>query len=118
VSVPKPRACPTLARTGEQRVGVIDAVDVEAGFSKEMRVPTLTTRDVEHTGADGEAKDLEDAANFLPIAAEAEKRFVFMEVAIVEERCPPLASVRTALAQKKTGSRYAPKTASIAALIS
>jgi len=75
---------------------------------------TLTTRYVEYTRAVGQSEELDESSYFLPIALEREKRAVLQEIVGVEGRLPPLARFR----QKKTGSRYAPKTASIAARIS
>jgi hypothetical protein len=79
-----------------------------------MRVPALTARYIQHARADWQTEQIDEACNFLSIALGREEEAVLTEIVGVECRLPPLARFR----QKKTGSRYAPKTASIAARIS
>ena len=105
---------PTFARYVEQLLRVVEAVDVVAGFREEMRVPALPARYVEHARANRKSQQLDKARYFLSVALGREEKTVLTEIVGVECRLPPLARFR----QKKTGSRYAPKTASIAARIS
>lgn len=74
----------------------------------------LTTWDVEYPRPDGETEELDNARCFLAIALERKQWPILEEIVGVEGRLPPLFR----LGQKKTGSRYAPKTDSIAARIS
>jgi hypothetical protein len=96
---------PALPRASEQLLGVVDAVDIEACFGEQVRVPPLAAGDVEHARADRQAEDVDDARHFLSVTPLAEERLVLVEVSLVEERCPPLVRTRTAWRQKKTGSR-------------
>jgi hypothetical protein len=79
-----------------------------------MCVPALTAWNVEESRADRQLEQLDQTRCLATVTCECEERAVLEEVVSVERRLPPLAF----LFQKKTGSRYAPKTASIAALIS
>ena len=77
-------------------------------------MPALSARHVEHARPNRKSQQLDKARYFLSVALGREKKTVLTEIVGVEGRLPPLARFR----QKKTGSRYAPKTASIAARIS
>ena len=79
-----------------------------------MRVSPLSTGYVQQARANWKRKQLDEARYFLSVALGREEKTVLTEIVGVECRLPPLARFR----QKKTGSRYAPKTASIAARIS
>jgi len=114
VSVAEIRARPALPRDLEQVVGVVESIDVVARFSEQVRVPSLAARDVQHARADGKSKQLDEPRDFRASSFGCEQRAVLEKIVRVERRLPPLA----ALLQKNTGSRYAPKTVSIAARIS
>lgn len=79
-----------------------------------MRMSALSARNVEYTRSDRQTQNLYETRRFLTIALGREKRCILQEIVVVERRLPPLAR----FFQKKTGSRYAPNTASIAARIS
>ena len=92
-------------------------------------MPPLTARAIEDTGPVREPEELEDPCDLLPIARRLEERLVLVQVARVEMPLPPFAGCRRRRAgaplrasprraQKKTGSRYAPKTLSSASRIS
>ena len=80
-------------------------------------MPALPARDVEDARAGGKRQDLEESGHLAPVAREIEDRLVFEQVVGVEVGLPPLAG-RAGARQKKTGSRYAPKTSSSARRIS
>jgi hypothetical protein len=79
-----------------------------------VRVPALPARYIENARANRKREQLDETRYFLAVALGREEKTVLTEIVGVEGRLPPLARFR----QKKTGSRYAPKTASIAARIS
>jgi hypothetical protein len=79
-----------------------------------MRVPSLTAWHVQNTRPDGKSEQIYQPSDLLAVALWREKKTVLEQIVGVERRLPPLARCR----QKKTGSRYAPKTDSIAARIS
>jgi hypothetical protein len=79
-----------------------------------MRVATLPARYVQNSRANRQLEDLDETRRFFSIALRCEEEAVLTEIVGVECRLPPLAR----LLQKKTGSRYAPNTVSIAARIS
>jgi hypothetical protein len=81
-----------------------------------MRVTALTTGRIQDARADRQTEQLYYATSFSAIALRREDRTVFPEVMRIEIVFPPLPP--RSMAQKKTGSRYAPKTSSIAARIS
>jgi hypothetical protein len=81
-------------------------------------VPPLAAGRVHHARADREAEHLERARHLPAVTLEAEERPVLFQVLSVEEGRPPFGAARVRQGQKKTGSRYAPKTSSIAARIS
>lgn len=74
----------------------------------------LPARHIEHARANRQLEELNETRYFLAIALGREEEAVFPEIVGVESRLPPLAR----FLQKKTGSRYAPNTVSIAARIS
>jgi hypothetical protein len=77
-------------------------------------MPTLTAGYIQKTGAIWQCEQIDEPRYLLSIAREREKQAVLPEIVGVECRLPPLAR----FLQKKTGSRYAPNTVSIAARIS
>ena len=79
-----------------------------------MGVPSLSTRDIEHARADGQLENFDQPRDFAAGSLRGKKRAVLQEIVGVEGGLPPLFSS----GQKKTGSRYAPKTDSMAARIS
>lgn len=79
-----------------------------------MRVTALPARDVENSRSDRQTQDFLQPRDLDPVAPQVEDRLVLPQVMGVECRLPPLRG----FLQKKTGSRYAPKTDSIAARIS
>ena len=93
---------------------IIQPVDPESGLSQEVSVTSLTTRHIENARALRKSQHLDYARCFDAVALESENRLVFQEIPGVEIRLPPLPR----FLQKKTGSRYAPNTSSIAARIS
>jgi hypothetical protein len=78
---------------------------------------SLTARDVEHARAGRKSEHIDQTRRLTPIALEREQRLVLEQILIVEVRLPPFGAL-LGQAQKKTGSRYAPNTSSIAARIS
>lgn len=79
-----------------------------------MGVAPLATRHVENARCHRQPEQLYEARRFPTIALGREQETVFQEIVGIEGRLPPLAR----FLQKKTGSRYAPNTDSIAARIS
>jgi hypothetical protein len=79
-----------------------------------MGVAPLATRDVENARCHRQPEQLYETRRFPTIALGREQEPVFQEIVGIEGRLPPLAR----FLQKKTGSRYAPNTDSIAARIS
>ena len=79
-----------------------------------MGVAALATRYIENARARRESQQLDQSRSFLAVALECKKRAVLEQVVGVERGLPPLFR----FLQKKTGSRYAPNTVSIAARIS
>jgi len=120
--VAKRGACAARPSTREQVARQIETVDVEPRFRQQVGVAPLATRDVEYPRTGREAKQLEETPYFPPISREVEDGAVFAQVLGIEVRRPPVAFPGSLFpwsrAQKKTGSRYAPKTVSSAARIS
>ncbi len=79
-----------------------------------MRVSSLSARDIENASTRRQSKKLDESRRLLTITLECEQKSVLEKVVGVKSGFPPLLR----LLQKKTGSRYAPKTVSIAARIS
>lgn len=109
------RARPASPCACEECLREIEAVDVKSRFGEQMTVPPLSARHVEDPCVGGQAKDVDESRDFTPIALESEQWLVLPEVLVVEVPRPPLA---VPIAQKNTGSRYAPNTLSSAARIS
>jgi hypothetical protein len=103
-----------LQSGGQQLSRVVDAVYSKPCFREQVCVAALTAWRIEDARAKGESEPINDARSLSTIALGCEYRSVFKEVMRIEIAFPPL---RLA-AQKNTGSRYAPKTSSIAARIS
>ena len=82
----------------------------------------LTARDIQNARASGKAKQLDQPTDIATIAREIEDRLILEQILGVEVRLPPIDFPGSLLpgrrSQKKTGSRYAPNTFSIAARIS
>ncbi len=114
VGVAKVGAGPAIARDLQEILGVIDRVDVVSRFREQVRVSALTTRNVENPRANRQSQQVNESRDFGACAFRCKQRAVLQQVVGVERGLPPLDS----LLQKKTGSRYAPKTDSIAARIS
>ena len=74
----------------------------------------LSARRVEHTSSYGKSQDVDDPRHLGAIALRSEDRCVLEKVLRIEIAFPPLRAAR----QKKTFSRYAPNTDSMAARIS
>jgi hypothetical protein len=79
-----------------------------------MRVAALAARHIENARPRGKLQQIDETRDFPAVALEREERLVLEEIMRVEVRRPPVGFRR----QKKTGSRYAPYTSSIAARIS
>ena len=77
-------------------------------------MPALAARHVENARFCRQSEQVYQARSLLAIPLGGEQKAVLEEIVGVECRLPPLAR----FLQKKTGSRYAPKTVSIAARIS
>lgn len=107
--------CPARASPCQQRGREIQSVDAKPGLGEQMTVPALPARHVEHPRVGGQSEQFEQARDLLPVALEREQWLVLAQIVLVEVPRPPLAFPS---AQKKTGSRYAPKTLSSAARIS
>jgi len=126
-------------REAQQVRGEVEAIHVEPRLGKEVGVASLPAREVEHACAGGEGEQLDEARHLLAILDEVEEGLVLAHVARIEVGGPPVAAHRTRLVargvtrvgaracrprparspgQKKTGSRYAPNSASSAARIS
>lgn len=81
----------------------------------------LAAGTIQHACAGGQLEELEQTRDLAPVLLRPEDRLVLEEILRVEIRAPPLgggAAVPARRPQKKTGSRYAPNTSSIAARIS
>jgi hypothetical protein len=79
-----------------------------------VSVPSLPAWDVENPRSNRKPKHVDDPRCFLTVPLEREYRLILEQIMGVEIRLPPFGG----LFQKKTGSRYAPNTSSIAARIS
>jgi hypothetical protein len=79
-----------------------------------MRVSSLPARHVEDACTRRKLQNIEQPRYFVPVALEREEGLVLEQILGVEIRRPPVGFGD----QKKTGSRYAPYTSSIAARIS
>ena len=77
-------------------------------------MPSLATRDVEDPRTDRQLENVQQPGDIAAVLLGSEQRLVLEQVVGVEIRRPPFGPC----AQKKTGSRYAPKTSSIARRIS
>ena len=77
-------------------------------------MPALPTGNVEDPRTDRQLEDLDEPRRIAAVLLRGEERLVLEQVVGVEVRRPPLRSCT----QKNTGSRYAPKTSSIARRIS
>lgn len=102
------------SRDLQQRLRIVESIDLVARLGQQVSMPALPTREVEYTRAIRKPENVDDARSFGSIPLELEDRLVFEKVAGVEIRLPPFSG----FLQKKTGSLYAPKTSSIAARIS
>ena len=80
---------------------VVNAIDIVACFSQQMRVPTLAARNVEDARPNGQSQDVDKARYLAPVAFRSKKRLVLEEIVGVKRGFPPLA----AFLQKNTGSR-------------
>ena len=107
------RPRPALARNLQKMLGIIETVDSIARLGQQVCMPSLSARYVEYARSYGETKYIDNARGFMTIALGGENRLILEQILGVEVRLPPLA-----FPQKNTGSRYAPKTSSIAARIS
>ena len=105
---------PTLKSGSQELSRIIDAVYAEPRFGKQVRVTALTTRRIENARANRKSEHIDNSRSLRAVALGREYRSVFKEVVRIEIAFPPL-QLST---QKNTGSRYAPKTSSIAARIS
>jgi hypothetical protein len=114
------RTCPLTLRQRKQFRRIVDAVDSKARLGQQVRVTSLTARRIQDTRPDRQTEQLDYATSFRAIALRRKDRTVFPEVMRIEIAFPPLPLPlpRRSVAQKKTGSRYAPNTSSIAARIS
>lgn len=108
------RPAAALGGESEKLARVVDAVDAEAGFRQKMSVSPLSARRVENARSHRQPEDFDYPSCLGARALRREYRIVFPEVLRVEIAFPPLGLTT----QKNTGSRYAPKTSSIAARIS
>jgi len=104
----------TLFRAVEQRLGVVQAIDVEPGFREQVCMAALPARHIEDPRSDRQLEQLQQPRDIPPILLRREQRLVLQEIVGVEVRRPPFRGS----AQKNTGSRYAPNTSSIARRIS
>ena len=109
------RASPARTCAREECLREIEAVEVKSRFGEQMAVPSLPARHVEDARARGQPEDVDESRDLTPIALEREQWLVLAQVLVVEVPRPPLT---VPIAQKKTGSRYAPNTLSSAARIS
>jgi hypothetical protein len=109
-SVTKVLTGPAFLGDAQQLLRVVEPVDIVTGFSQQMRVPPLSARYVQKARANRETEQIDKACYFLSIPLGREEKAVLTEIVGVERGLPPL----TRLCQKKTGSRYAPNTDSIA----
>ncbi len=142
-SVAKPLSSTSRPCDSKQVGRVVQAIHHETGFREQVRMPALPTRNVKNPGTHGKPKNVDEAADFPAVPLRLEYRIVLEKVVGVEVSLPPLfryfaprcrtaprdagsslhlcvagGALCLAVNQKKTGSRYAPNTSSIAALIS
>jgi hypothetical protein len=103
-----------FAGNSKQLLGVVETIHVVSSFCQEMRVPSLSAGDVQYWRSNGKPEQIHETRCFVAIALGREERAILEEIVGVECRLPPLGR----LGQKKTGSRYAPNTVSMAARIS
>jgi hypothetical protein len=113
-SVVKRWAATALKRSSQQLSGIIDAVYAKACFGEQVRMAPLPTWRIEDARANGKSEHVDDARGLGSIPLRGEDRRVLEKVVRIEIAFPPL----RLSTQKNTGSRYAPKTSSIAARIS
>jgi hypothetical protein len=69
-----------------------------------MRMPPLTTGDVENASTGRQGEQFQEATYLAPIARQVEDRLVLEQIVGVEVRLPPLGRLLRRR-QKKTGSR-------------
>ena len=103
-----------MQRSGQQLARIIDAVYAKPCFGEQMGMAALTAWRIENPRANGKSEHIDDSRSLRAIALRCEDRGVLEEVVRIEIAFPPLCLST----QKNTGSRYAPKTSSIAARIS
>jgi hypothetical protein len=99
--VPEPRASTALPSNGEQLTGIIETIHIVSRFRQQVRVSSLSARNIEHARSDRQAEQIDEARCFLTIALGRKEEPVFQEIVGIEGRLPPLAR----FLQKKTGSR-------------
>ena len=113
-SVVKRWTCTSLQRSSQQLSGIIDAVYAKPCFGEQVRMAPLPTWRIEDARANRKSEHVDNARSLGPIPLRCENRRVLEKVVRIEIAFPPL----RLSTQKNTGSRYAPKTSSIAARIS
>jgi hypothetical protein len=104
------------ARAGgvEQRLGVVEAVDVVAGLGEQVRVAPLPAGAVEDARAGRQREQVDEPRDLPAVALRREERLVLLQVVGVEVGRPPVGGAglrapgrrrRARRAQKNTGSR-------------
>ena len=68
----------------EQFAGVVETVHMVSSFGQQVCVPSLSTRNVENAGTNGELKEIHEPCRFLAIALGREKQAVLQEIVGVE----------------------------------
>jgi len=91
-------------RQGEKITRQVDPVNVIASLGEEMCVPPLTAGDVENSGANRQAHDVDEPRDLAAVFLERKERLVLEQVLLVEVRRPPGQPVFLST-QKNTGSR-------------
>ena len=83
-SVAKTRTSAPLPCNCEELGGVIETIDVESRFSKQMRVPPLTARYVEDARTSRQSEQLDQARCLVTIPLGSKEKPVLQEIVGVE----------------------------------
>src|SRR6267142_1661610 len=81
---------PALAGDLQQFARIVETVDIVARLREQVRVSSLSTRDVQDPRGDGKAEQIHETRCFLAIALGGEEETVFQEIVGIEGRLPPL----------------------------
>lgn len=61
-------------------LGIIEAIDIEAGLRQQMRVTPLSTWYVKNARAGWKSQDLYESRDFVPVALRREDRLILEQI--------------------------------------